>query len=55
MGSRKTLGSEDLSPFKHTSPEEPAVPHVIAADNGVGGIQCVCTAERICYSLIPKE
>lgn len=33
MGSRKTSGSEDLSPFTHTSPEEPAVPHVITADN----------------------
>lgn len=58
MGSRKTPGSKDLSPFTHTSPGEPAVPHVITADNSVrgeGGIQCVCAAGRICYSLIPEE
>lgn len=37
MGSRKTPGSKDLSPFTHTSPGEPAVPHVITADNSVRG------------------
>lgn len=37
MGSRKTPGSEDLSPFAHTSPEQPAVPHVITTDNSTGG------------------
>lgn len=34
MGSRKTPGSEALSPFAHTSP---AVPDVITSDNGAGG------------------
>lgn len=56
-GEQENPGAEDLSPFAHTSPEEPAGPHVIAADNDTGGgrFQCVWTAGRICYSLIPEE
>lgn len=36
-GEQENPGAEDLSPFAHTSPEEPAGPHVIAADNDTGG------------------
>lgn len=53
MGSRKTPGSKDLSPFTHTSPGEPAVPHVITADNSVrgggGDPVCLCCRENLLF------
>ena len=61
-GEQENLGLRGPFPFSHTLPQKSRLfltssfqITAVGRRVGVAGVQCVCTAGRICYSLIPEE